>query len=153
MSDIIIPKGYIEAKIKHKDTGLIENLRFDNQVLNAGKELLINALLEPSKARIVNILFGDGGTENGEPKEVSPTQDKLNGVVRMRKSVIAQIDPETPTQAIFTVVINEDEGNDFVLNEMGLELSDENLFSLSTFSNLNKTDQMEISWSWFVCLI
>ena len=99
------------------------------------------------------MLFGDSGTTNGRPKEISPSQDKLFGVTRIKKPVIAQIDPEMPTQVIFSVIIADNEGNNFPLNEMGLELSDGTLFNLSTFADLNKTDQMEIAWSWFVCFV
>jgi Phage tail-collar fibre protein len=153
MNDSIIVKGYIKIKIKDKLSGRVDILRF-NTVLNSGRKFLANCLLEyPSKPYIANMLFGDGGTVNGEPKEVLPTQDKLNGVVRIRKPVVAQLDPDVPNQAIFSVMLGYDEGNDLVINEMALELSDENLFSLSTFSDLNKTDQMEITYGWFVQFI
>ena len=152
--DLIKPKGFIKAKIKYKDTNKVEILRFNNQVLNRGKEFLAKCLLEDSaKLHISYILFGDGGTTNGQPKEVSPSQDKMNGITRVKKQVVAQIHPETPTQVIFSANVCDYEGNDFPLNEMGLVLSDGTLFSLSTFADLNKTDQMEISWSWFVVLV
>lgn len=151
--DQIKSKGFIQGKIKYKD-GTTEVIRFNNHVLNGGREFLAKCLLNDSpKLHIANMLFGDGGTVNGEPKEVSPTQDKINGVIRVKKSVIAQIDPEFPTQVIFSVVVGEEEGNDFTLNEMGLELSNETLFSLSTFGDYNKTNQMEIVWSWVVQFI
>jgi hypothetical protein len=151
--DLIKPKGFIQAKITHKDTGKVEVIKFDNAVLNNGKEFLAKCLLEGPKPHIANILFGDGGTTNGEPKEILPTQDKLIGITRMKKSIISQIDPEMPTQIIFSVILEENECNDFPINEMALELSDETIFSFSNFADLNKTDQMEIAWSWFVCFI
>lgn len=150
--DIIRPKGFIEARIKYKD-GRIEILRFKNQVLNTGKQFLAKCLLEGSKLNIAHILYGDGGTVDGNPKEVSPDQDKLYGVTRVKKKVVAQIDTEMPTQVVFSAIVEYEEGNEFPLNEMGLELSDGTLFSLSTFNNFNKTDQMEIGWSWVVCFI
>jgi hypothetical protein len=154
MIDVIKPKGFIRVKIKFKDTGETKVMEFHNMVLNSGKEFLAKCLLEGSKPIIANILFGDGGTEdNGQPKEVSPNRDKLHGITRVKKSVIAQIDPDTPTQVIFSMVIDENEGNEYPLNEMGLELSDGTLFSLSTFANLNKNDQMEISYWWFVSFV
>jgi hypothetical protein len=154
MIDVIKPKGFIRAKIRFINTGETRIIEFHNMVLNGGKEFLAKCLLEGSKPIIANILFGDGGTEdNGQPKEVSPSRDKLHGITRIKKSVIAQVDPETPTQVIFSIVVDENEGNEHPLNEMGLELSDGTLFSLSTFSNLNKTDQMEISYWWFVSFV
>jgi hypothetical protein len=149
MSEVITAKGFIKATIKYQDR--VEELVFKNLVLNSGKEVLANNLLETdSKPFVKNIIFGDGGSVNGTPKEVQPTQEGVNGVVRIKKSVVAQLDPENPTQAMFTVVLNENEGNDFVLNEMGLELSNGKLYSLSTFADLNKTAQMEITWDWYV---
>jgi len=154
MIDVIKPKGFIKAEIKFKATGETKIIEFHNMVLNSGKEFLAKCLLEGSKPIIANILFGDGGIgENGQPKEISPNCDKLYGITRVKKSVTAQIDPETPTQVIFSIVLNEDEGNDHPLNEMGLELSDGTLFSLSTFANLNKNDQMEVGYWWFVSML
>lgn len=154
MTDLIKPKGFIEARITHKDTGRTEILRFNNSILSAGKEYLAGCLLQDSPRKYVShILFGDSGTTNGVPKEISPSQDKLFGVTRIKKPVIAQLDPEMPTQVIFSVIVTDNEGNDFPLNEMGLELSDGTLFNLSTFADLNKTDQMEIAWSWLVCFV
>lgn len=154
MNELLVPKGYIQAKIKYKNDK-IEILRFKNQVLNKGKSFLARCLLEENKntVHVANMLFGDGGAVNGMPKEVSPSVEHLSGVTRIKKAVVSQIDPESPMQAIFTVIIGEEEGNDFTMNEMGLELSDESLFSLSTFADFNKTDQMEVTWSWSIAFM
>lgn len=153
MKDSVTGKGFIIAKIKYKNCETA-TLRYNNQLLNAGKGFLANCLLEGSKPHIVNMLFGDGGTVNGQPKEVIPTQDRLNGVIRLRKPIVAQIDPEFPSQVVFTVILSEKEGNDFTLNEMALEMSDGKLFNLSTFLDFNKTpDIEEISYCWFVVFI
>ena len=153
MVELIKSKGFIEAKIKYKSTNKIEILRFNNQTLNSGKEFLCRCLLEKSPLFISDMRFGDGGTEDGTPKEVTPFQETLSGVTRIKKPVVSQIDSEVSTQAIFTIIIGENECNGNVLNEMALELSDGKLFSLSTFADLNKTDDMEITWSWFVCFV
>jgi hypothetical protein len=153
MKDLVKSRGYIQAKIKYTD-GRIEVIQFDNTILDSGKEYLARCLLEEyPKLSIQYMIFGDGGTQNGEPKEISPMQESLFGVTRVKKTVVAQVDPEMSKQVIFSVVIGEDEGNNFSLNEMALVLSDGTLFNLSTFSDLNKTDQMEIAWSWFVCFV
>jgi Phage tail-collar fibre protein len=155
MKELISPKGYIQAKIKYKNSR-IEILTFQNNVLDSGKSFLANCLLEKhvSPLFIKSMLFADGGTVNGVPKEVITSSTTVSGTVRLKKDVIAQIDPELPTQAIFSAVIGFDEGNDFTLNEMALLLSDgETIYSLSNFANLNKTDQMEIAWSWFVYFV
>ena len=154
INELLIPKGYIRACIKYKDN-TTKILLFKNQVLNKGKSFLARCLLEEYKGTlyIANMLFGDGGTVNGTPKDVSPSVESLNGVTRIKKSVISQIDPESPMEAIFTVIIGEEEGNDFTINEMGLELSDGSLFSLSTFADFNKTDQMEVAWGWNIAFM
>jgi hypothetical protein len=155
MKELIQPKGYIQAKIKYKNSK-IEILKFQNNVLDLGKSFLSSCLLEKhvSPLHVKSMLFADGGTVNGVPKDVITSSTTVSGTVRLKKDVIAQIDPELPTQAIFSAVINYEEGNDFTLNEMGLLLSDnETMFSLSNFANLNKTDQMEIAWSWYILFI
>lgn len=152
MKDLVKLKGYIQAKIKYKDTGKIETIQFKNTILDNGKTYLAKCLLEEfPKLGIKYMIFGDGGTNNGQPREISPMQESLFGVTRIKKTVVSQVDPDVPKQIIFSVVIGEEEGNGFSLNEMALVLSDDTLFNLSTFSDLNKTDQMEIAWSWFVC--
>ena len=153
MIECITGRGFITATVKYK-SGKIHTLSYKNQLLNSGKGFLTKCLLEGAKPHITNILFGDGGTASGQPKEVVPTQEGLNGVVRLRKPVIAQIDPESPNQAIFSTVLGEQEGNGFTINEMALEMSDEKLFSLSTFLDFNKTSDIEsIGYCWFVVFI
>lgn len=153
MKSIIETKGYIEGRIKYKD-GRVEVIKFNNTIVAGGKQYLANCLLEDApKLHVKHMLFGDGGTMNGEPKLISPAQEKLFGVTRVKKEVIAQVDPEMSTQLIFSIIIGEDEGNDFPLNEMALELSDGTISNLATFADLNKTDQMEIAWSWFICFV
>lgn len=148
MGEVVQAKGYIKRKIKYKDR--VEYTEFNNKVLNSGKELLAASLLEGvDRPYVTHIVFGDGGTDKGVPKEVQPSQEGLNGVVRIKKEVVAQINPEMPTQAIFSVVVGQEDGNGFTLNEMGLELSNGKLYSLATFANLDKKDDMEIEWSWY----
>ena len=154
INELLIPKGHIRASIKYKNN-TTKTLLFKNQVLNKGKSFLARCLLEEYKGtlHVANMLFGDGGTVNGTPKDVFPSAESLNGVTRIKKSIVSQIDPESPMEAIFTVIIGEEEGNDFTINEMGLELSDGSLFSLSTFADLNKTASMQITWNWRLMFI
>lgn len=153
MNEVVRPQGYITATLRYKHK--TEILKFKNKVLDSGKKFLADSLLEkPVKPfYIASMLFGDGGTEKEKPKEVLPTMTSLSGTARVKKDVIAQIDPEFPTQAVFTAVVEESEGNNFTLNEMALVLNDGTLFSLSTFPDLNKTDQFEIAWMWVVSFI
>jgi hypothetical protein len=155
MKELIQAKGYIQAKIKYKDSR-IQILKFKNNVLDSGKSFLAACLLEKhvSPLYVKSMLFADGGTVNGVVKEVITSSTTVSGTTRLKKDVIAQIDPELPTQAIFSAVIGYEEGNDFKLSEMALLLSDgETIFSLSNFADLTKTNQMEIAWSWFVYFV
>lgn len=156
MKENIKTIGQINLKINHI-CGKREQRTFYNQLLNGGRKYLISNLIERSPSQpifIKNILFGNGGTTNGDDlQQVSPERETLFGVTKLKKQVVAQVNPDIPTQLLFTVVISEAEGNDFTLNEMGLELSDGTLFSLATFQDFNKTDQMELIWSWSVWFV
>ena len=92
MKNLIRPYGFIRCKIKYKNTNEVRMFEFSNQVLNNGRKYLANSLLESGKKLwIANMLFGDGGTSKEEPVEVSPYQDKLSGVIRLRKPVVARL--------------------------------------------------------------
>ncbi len=148
MNEFIEARGFVKLKIKYKDR--VEFLEFKNKVLNSGKEYMASCLLESTeKPYIANIIFGDGGAEG----EIKPSQEGLIGVTRIKKQVVSQINPENPTQVIFTVIIAENEGNGIKINEMGLELSNGKLYSLVTFNDLDKTDDMELEWSWHAYFI
>jgi hypothetical protein len=134
----------------------VEKFTFKNQLLNPGRRFLLSNLIpRPSSSPIFikSILFADGGTHNNEVRMVEPEMEHPFGVIRMRKEVISQVNPEVPTEALFSVTVGENEGNDFTLNEMGLELSNGDLFSLATFPDFNKTSQMALDWSWSVCFV
>lgn len=142
-------KGYITCTINKSKV-----IKFPNHVLDTGKKFLASCLLlQKKELYIANILFGDGGTLKGVPKEVNGSMQQLFGVTRLKKPTISQIDPEMPTRVIFSVVIGEDECNYGTLNEMGLELSNGELFSLSTFTDLNKDSNMELSWGWEIVMV
>lgn len=143
----MIHKGYIKGKIRYKYK--TEEIGFSNKILDSGRKFLANLLLNnKDKIHVSHMIFGDGGTENGNPKEISNEQTSIFGVTRLKKPVFAQIDPDNPMRVIFSITIKEDEGNDSVLNEMALELSDGTLFSMATFPNLNKSNLTEIDWEW-----
>jgi hypothetical protein len=152
MKDFVVAKGFIKVHIRYKN-GKTHAIKYNNQIINSGRCFLANCLLEGGKPHIVNMLFGDGGVGENGPKEVNPNQNKMNGVVRLRKPVVSQIDPDSPNQVIFTTVLDFEEGNDYPINEMALEFNDEKLFNLSTFESLKKTNDMEITYCWFVIFI
>lgn len=149
--DITKPLGGIIATIEYK-TKPQEMYRFPNTVLAKGRESLAAFLINQNVNKIVyvqNMLFGDGGLDRENIKKtVSDDRNSLFGITRVSKPVVAQIDPLARTQAIFTAVISFDEANGNSLNEMALQLNNGDLFSMATFPDIGKTDQMQITWNW-----
>ena len=145
--------GWIDATIDYKD-GRQDKLHFPNSVLRKGRAALAkslsNAYGDGYNYFISRMVFGDGGTSAGATKFVDSTRNGLYGLTRASKPVIAGVDPTTPTKAIFTSVLTFNDANGFTLNEMGLLMNNGEMYSLSTFPDLTKTDQMQITWSWSV---
>jgi hypothetical protein len=94
------------------------------------------------------MIFGDGGTTAGVKKFVNTNRNGLFGVTRLTKPVTALVDDLNPNQAIFTSVITFDEVNSTTLNEMALQMQSNDLYSMITFPDLNKTSEMQITWNW-----
>lgn len=155
ISDITQPLGGIIAIIEYKNKPT-EVYRFPNTILDKGRATLAKFLVNQDRKDIYvsNMLFGDGGMDEHEKKRtVTADRNKLFGITRANKPVMAQIDPMAKTQAIFTAVITFEEANGFSLNEMALQLNNEDLFSMATFPNLGKTDQMQITWNWRISFV
>lgn len=148
--DITKPLGGIIAIIDYKAKPR-EVFRFPNTVLNQGRIFLAKSLIQEFQGEptyVANMIFGNGGTSQGSKQIVNADRNSLFGATKIKKPVIAQIDPQEPTQAIFTSVITFEEVNGEILNEMALQLSDGNLFSMATFPDLGKSEQMQITWNW-----
>lgn len=145
--------GWIDAVIEYKD-GRREEMHFPNAVLRKGRgalaKSLSNSFGDGYNFYISRMVFGDGGTSAGSTKFVDTNRTALFGLTRASKPVIGSVDPTTPTKAIFTSVLTFNDANGFVLNEMGLLMNNGEMYSLSTFPDLTKTDQMQITWSWSV---
>jgi hypothetical protein len=149
----IKPLGNIVALVEYKNKPS-EVLRFPNTALAKGRAILAEFLagqLQNKNIFVKNMLFGDGGYDHQQAKKrtVNSDRNSLFGITRVSKPVVAQIDPLMPTQVIFTAVITFDDANDHTLNEMALQLSDDNLYSMATFPNLGKTNQVQITWNWY----
>ena len=151
MTEEIKCLGWIDAVIEYKD-GRREELHFPNQVLRNGRgalaQSLANTFGDGYNFYISRMVFGDGGTAAGATKFVDTGRTALFGLTRASKPVIAGVDPTTPTKAIFTSVLTFNDANGFALSEMGLLMNNGDMYSLSTFPDLTKTDQMQITWSW-----
>jgi len=144
-------EGQIIGLVQKKGNNKIEVIETKNALLNKGRVALTKSILGEEKLYITSMVFGDGGFDHevGKKKSVDRERNSLFGLTKVEKSVVAQIDPEVPWRGIFSVVIGFDDGNDSFLNEMALKLNNGDLYSMATFPNLGKTDQMQIIWRWY----
>jgi len=143
--------GYVKGIIERLD-GSKELIEFPNTILRKGREALAasltNEIGDDFDFYISRMLFGDGGTTGGAVKRVDTSRNGLFGVTRANKSVISQVDPDIPSQAIFTSVIAYSEANGYTLNEMALQMNNGDLYSMVTFPDLSKTEQVQITFNW-----
>jgi hypothetical protein len=151
MIDQIKPVGEVDILIDWKD-GRQETQLIRNTVLLAGRRALAkslaNAIGDSYQFFITRMLFGDGGTDDGVKKYVNAGRDGLFGVTRVSKPVIANIDGSIPTQVVFTTVVTFDDAIGITLNEMALQMANGELYSMTTFPDLNKTADMQLTLNW-----
>ena len=151
ITEEVKPYGFVQAIIDY-ESGEREIIEFQNTILTGGREALASCLArdigEGFNFYINRMLFGDGGTSDGSTKFVATSRNGLFGITQASKPVIASIDPNIPSQVIFTSVISFSEANGAVLNEMALQMATGNLYSMVTFPDLTKTAQMQITWNW-----
>lgn len=149
--DIIRPIGDVEMIINYKN-GETKYIDTPNTVLLSGRRALTSSIAgdigESYQFFINRMLFGDGGTHNGVKKYVDAGREGLFGVTQVSKPVLANIDGNIPTQAIFNAVIKYDEAVGITLNEMALQMANGDLYSMTTFPDLNKTEDMQITFNW-----
>jgi hypothetical protein len=145
--------GHVFGVIDYKD-GRSEKFDFPNTILRGGRRALAlglaNQIGDAFEFYVTRMMFGDGGTFGGVKKFVNADRNGLFGVTRLSKPVIANIDINVPTQVIFTSVITFDEAIGVVLNEMALQMANGDLYSMVTFPDLSKTEEMQITWNWHI---
>jgi hypothetical protein len=151
ITDAIETRGDVEIILSWKD-GKKEFLDVRNTVLLTGRRALAKSLAnqigEKFQFNIVRMLFGDGGTTNGVKKFVNAGREGLFGVTRLSKPALSNLDTSVPAQVIFTSVIKFDEAVGVTLNEMALQMANGQLYSMVTFPDLNKTEDMQITFNW-----
>jgi hypothetical protein len=99
------------------------------------------------------MIFGDGGTAGGTLKVVDSARTALFGVTRASKPVISSVDPNILSQVVFTSVLSFDDANGYAINEMALQMSNGDLYSMVAFADLNKTSSMQITFNWRLSFI
>lgn len=151
-------KGDVQMIIRYED-GREEILEFPNTILVTGRQALASSLAKSFGGSydyyITRMLFGIGGTDGmGNKKVVSPSRNGLFNQITS-KPVIAAVDPDVPSQVVFTSVLpaNDPATNNQVLNEMALQMGTGDLYSMVTFPNLTKTASMQIVWNWRISFL
>jgi hypothetical protein len=149
--NVVESKGFIDIKIENRD-GVLKEYTVKNTVLRTGRyalaKTITNNLPDNKNIYVIRMLFGSSGTSGGQPKIVNTNRTSLFGPVISEKSVLAGIDTNNPTQAIFTSILGYNDANGFALSEMALVLNDDSFYSMATFGDLNKTNQVQITFNW-----
>jgi hypothetical protein len=148
--------GRVEAFIEYASGKKID-ISFDNTVLTLGKVALAKTLANDvgtyGNYFVNRMVFGNGGTYSGEPRLVSPSRAGLFGVTVANKPVVATVNPDNQTQAIFTSTLAYSDANGYSLNEMALVLNNGDFYSMVTFPDLSKTSSMQIIFNWNINLV
>lgn len=154
--DQIHPEGKVEIVKEWKDQKR-EVLWVPNTVLFSGRRALVSCLANQLDGTfsfyISRMIFGDGGTQGEIKRYVNPNRDGLFGVTRLSKPVMSNVDGSVPTQVIFISVIRYEDAVGVTLNEMALQMANERLFSMTTFPNLQKTEDMQITFNWYIAFV
>jgi hypothetical protein len=148
--------GDVEIIVESKDGSTIV-YDVKNTVLLTGRRALAKSLANSIGSTydfyITRMIFGDGGTMDGVKKFVNAGREGLFGVTRLSKPAIANLDSTIPAQAIFTSVIRFEDAVGVTLNEMALQMANGQLYSMTTFPDLNKTSDMQINFNWRINFI
>lgn len=149
--DILQSRGDVDIILDWKD-GTRELIDTKNTILLTGRQAmaksLANIIGDGYQFYITRMIFGDDGTEDGVKKYVNANRNGLFGVTRVSKPIISNLDSTVPAQVIFTSVIRFDEAVGVTLNEMALQMASGDLYSMTTFPDLNKTSDMQITFNW-----
>jgi hypothetical protein len=157
MIDKLQSMGCVEIIKSYKDgTQDITNIK--NTILYAGRCALTNSLAnnygDSYQYYITQMIFGDDGTTpDGVKRYVDAGRNGLFGTTLVRKPVLANIDNSVPTQAIFTSVIRFDELIGVTINEMALQMANGSLYSMTTFPDLTKTEDLQLTLNWRISFI
>ena len=150
-NDVIKGKGHVEMVIEYKNAPS-RVVNFNNALLDLGRYALASAVAntftDEFEFFITKMVFGDGGTSGGVPLTVSSTRTGLFGTTIISKNVIAIQDPNALHQAVFTAVLRFDEGNGAAVREIALQMANGDLYSMATFPDVNKTSDMQITFTW-----
>jgi hypothetical protein len=146
-------RGDVDAIISYED-GTEETIAFRNTILTKGCQALAASLAkgfgQEYNYYINRMIFGNGGTDGGGARKFVPPsrQGLFCGTPVVSKPVVSAVDPDMPSQVVFTSVLTVNDANGITLNEMALQMANGELYSMVTFPNLTKTNVMSIVWNW-----
>ena len=153
MNDSIESRGTVQIICEHVD-GHKDEIVVKNTVLQKGRRAMARALTnnigDSFQFYVTRMLFGDGGTNDGVKKYVDASRTGLFGVTRLSKPVVSAVDSNVPEIAIFTSVIKFDEIVGVTINEMALQMADTDLYSMTTFADLVKTEDIQLTFNWYI---
>lgn len=143
--------GFVDVRIDYLN-GNSKVYTMKNTVLKKGREALALSLANEIGERysfyISQMWFGNGGTLNNQPRIVDAERTSFFGTKVVGKPIVSSIDPSISSQVIFTSVLKYTDAVNEVLNEMSLVMNNGDFYSMVTFPDLTKTDQMQITWNW-----
>jgi hypothetical protein len=152
-----ILKSVGEVEIIIQGDGTQEKRLISNAVLRGGREALAMCLAGQIGSSfdfyISQMVFGDGGSTGGVPNYVNSERNGLFGITRASKPVISNIDPNMPSQVVFTSVLTFDDANGYTISEMGLVMNNGNFYSMATFAGLGKTSSIQITFNWRISFL
>lgn len=155
ISDDLKMKGHVYGEIIHS-SGKKEYIDFPNTIVQTGRNavaaMLANQIGSSFNLYVSSWIFGGSAVINGSSRYIPSSQNGLFGLTIATKPVIASVDPNISSQVIFTCTLGL---NDAIgdINEMALVLATGDLYSMTTFGTLNKTNSMTITWSWRVSML
>jgi len=149
----IQPRGDVSCEIKY-DNGKTENKVLANTILRDGKIALANMLANEETSYINAFLVGTNGVDgSGNARYVDESRTGLFSTPLLTKNVIVSVDTAAPTTFTATSVILSSEGNGSDINEIGLRLSNDDLYAMLTFESIAKTSSMTLTFNWKISFL
>lgn len=125
-----------------------------NTTLEAGAAVIVRNLARQNGSfeefYISSMVFGNGGTEGGNRKSINSDRKSLFGQVLLEKPVIAVVNPDNSSQAIFTSSLGKEDLVGVPINEAGLKMANGELYAMTTFADYTKGENMRINYDWNV---
>ncbi len=149
--------GEVDLLIEYDD-GRTERQHFKNTVLLDGRAALAaclaNEIGDSFQFYISQMIFGNGGTQEGTPLYVQAERTGLFGITVVSRPVISAVNNAMPNVVTFTCVILKNDPYVGVINEMALQMAyQETLYSMTTFPDLTKTNNMQLTLVWSLTFV